>query len=128
MDFVPQETLFWRRRMWQTVGERVDNSFRFAMDWDLLLRFQDAGARFARVPRFLGAFRVHAAQKTSAQLETIGREEARRLRERNFGRPVSRGALLHRYVPYLLEHKTFDLAHRLHLLHYGLRHTPRGLS
>ncbi len=43
-DFVPQETLFWRRRIWDAAGGRLDPSFGYAMDWDLLLRFQDAGA------------------------------------------------------------------------------------
>src|SRR6202162_2378644 len=38
-DYIPQETLFWRRRIWDKVGGRVDESFRFAMDWDLLVRF-----------------------------------------------------------------------------------------
>lgn len=84
-DFVPQETLFWRRRAWDLV-DGLDTSFRFALDWDLLLRFQDAGARIVRVPFFLGCFRIHAAQKTSAQLDSIGRQEIDRLRERAFGR------------------------------------------
>lgn len=32
IDFVPQETLFWRRSIWDKVGGCVDESFRFAMD------------------------------------------------------------------------------------------------
>ena len=59
-DYVPQETLFWRRRVWEEVGACFDESYRFAVDWDFLLRLQRIGARFARVPRFLGAFRVHS--------------------------------------------------------------------
>ena len=42
----------------------MDESFKFAMDWDLILRFRDAGATFMRLPRFLGAFRVTDEQKT----------------------------------------------------------------
>src|SRR5215471_8322275 len=49
-DFVPQETLFWRRSIWTKVGAAIDESFRFAMDWDLLVRFRDAGASFAHLP------------------------------------------------------------------------------
>ena len=41
-DFIPQETMFWRRRAWERVGSRIDESFRFAMDWDLILRFRAA--------------------------------------------------------------------------------------
>lgn len=87
-DFVPQETLFWRRRVWEKVGG-IDPSFQFAMDWDLLLRFQAAGACIVRVPRFLASFRIHAAQKTAAQINTVGQIEIDRLRCRAQGRPIS---------------------------------------
>lgn len=86
-DFVPQETLFWRRRLWDKVGG-IDPAFRFAMDWDLLLRFAAAGAKFARVPYFLACFRVHPAQKTSAVMHDIGQREIGALRARAQGREV----------------------------------------
>jgi glycosyltransferase involved in cell wall biosynthesis len=85
-DFVPQETLFWRRRIWDQVGG-IDPAFKFALDWDLLLRFQAAGAKIVRVPWFLACFRVHAAQKTSARMHDVGQKEITRLRERTHGRP-----------------------------------------
>jgi GT2 family glycosyltransferase len=84
-DFVPQETLFWRRRVWDRAGG-LDTSFQFAIDWDLLLRFQAAGARIVRVPRFLACFRAHAAQKTAAFMHSTGQGEITRLRERTHGR------------------------------------------
>ena len=37
-DYVPQETLFWRRRCYEEVGG-IDARFHFAMDWDLILKF-----------------------------------------------------------------------------------------
>lgn len=80
-DFTPQETLFWRRSLWDRVGG-VDETFRFAMDWDLIVRFRDAGAKFAHVPYFLGAFRIHMKQKTSAEISEIGMVEMDRIRER----------------------------------------------
>ena len=85
-DFVPQETLFWRRRIWDKVGG-LDRSFKFAVDWDLLLRFTAAGARIVRVPWFLACFRSHAAQKTSAVMHSTGQSEITLLRERTQGRP-----------------------------------------
>jgi glycosyltransferase involved in cell wall biosynthesis len=87
-DFVPQETMFWRRRIWDKVGG-IDTSFKFAMDWDLLLRFQAAGAKIVRVPYFLACFRIHSAQKTSAQMESVGQKEIDALRLRTFGRVLS---------------------------------------
>jgi glycosyltransferase involved in cell wall biosynthesis len=82
-DYIPQETLFWRRNIWEKVGG-IDNSFQFAMDWDMILRFQDAKAKFVRLPRFLAAFRVHNKQKTSHQIGELGIQEMRRLRSRYF--------------------------------------------
>ncbi|HEY3756017.1 MAG TPA: glycosyltransferase family 2 protein [Opitutaceae bacterium] len=83
-DLIPQETLFWRRRIWDRVGG-IDANFKFALDWDLLLRFKAAGARFARLPWYLGLFRLHLAQKSQAQLERNGIPEMERLRERALG-------------------------------------------
>jgi glycosyltransferase involved in cell wall biosynthesis len=87
-DYVPQETLFWRRRTWEAVGGSLDTNLRFAVDWDLLLRFRAAGARIAHLPRFLGAFRVHSQQKTLVDRK-IGRSECAELRRRVHGRSVS---------------------------------------
>ena len=101
-DFVPQETMFWRRRLWEKVGG-LDTSFKFAVDWDLLLRFQSAGARIVRVPYFLACFRVHPTQKTSFSMHDTGRKEINLLRERTHGRPfppqeLEQDPLLLRYL------------------------------
>ena len=84
-DLIPQETLFWRRRVWDRVGG-IDRSYRFALDWDLLLRFRTAGARFARLPWFLGCFRLHPDQKTETRLLVDGIPENDALRRRTLGR------------------------------------------
>lgn len=82
IDFIPQETLFFRSSAYKKVGE-LDPSFEFAMDWDLLLRFQEAGCRFMRVNYFMGCFRVHDRQKTSAYIDTVGAREMHMLRYRH---------------------------------------------
>ncbi|MEO6003584.1 MAG: glycosyltransferase [Opitutus sp.] len=87
-DYVPQETLFWRRRIWDRVGG-IDPSFHFAMDWDLLLRFVNAGANIVRVPYFLACFRIHPVQKTSAQIDSLGAKEIAALRAKTQGRLLS---------------------------------------
>lgn len=89
-DYIPQETVFWRRRIWEKVGGQIDESFHFAMDWDLLLRFQEAGAVFERLPRYLAAFRVHHQQKTSSQFANFGAKDVELLHMRTFGHHVSR--------------------------------------
>ena len=117
-DYVPQETLFWRRRAWEKVGARLDESFHFALDWDLLLRFRDAGMRFVRLPRFLGAFRVHPHQKTSAEMATKGREEMDRLRRRCHGRSLGPAEIHRRVRPYLIRHVLFHKLYRLGVVRY----------
>lgn len=88
VDYVPQETLFWRKRAWERAGG-LDLSFQFALDWDLLARFTAARLRVVRVPRFLGAFRVHAEQKTSQQIHSTGAQEMARIRHRFHGEESS---------------------------------------
>jgi glycosyltransferase involved in cell wall biosynthesis len=111
-DFVPQETVFWRRRVWEAAGGCVDPSFEYALDWDLLLRFRDAGAQIARVPRFLGAFRVHDEQKTTASHE-VGLAECARLRTRVHGRDFTDEEIFRRTWPYLLRHMVAHARYRL---------------
>lgn len=84
IDFVPQETLFWRKRAWDRIGG-IDPSFHFALDWDLVVRLQETGLRIVRLPYFLGAFRVHDEQKTSAQIHAQGQDEMNRVRSRLHG-------------------------------------------
>ena len=91
----------------------MDESFRFAMDWDLLVRFREAGARFVRLPRFLGGFRVHPQQKTSAGISDIGFQEMNRIRQRILGRVPSTINVRRAVVPYLLKHVAADLGWRI---------------
>jgi hypothetical protein len=102
-DYVPQETLFWRRSIWEASGEHVDADFGYALDWDLLLRFREAGATMVRLPRFLGAFRIHDAQKTTAA-DALGIVETTRLRERVHKRDVPIDEVLQRLKPYFVRH------------------------
>jgi glycosyltransferase involved in cell wall biosynthesis len=111
-DYIPQETLFWRRRIWDAAGGHVDTDFQFALDWDLLLRFRDAGARMVRLPRYLGAFRVHDGQK-AAKLQALGAAERARLLVRVHGGGSSRGIARLRLAPYLSRHLLLHSSHRL---------------
>jgi GT2 family glycosyltransferase len=112
-DFIPQETLFWRRSIWEEAGGQIDENFKFAMDWDLLLRFRKAGARMVRLPRFLGAFRIHEAQKTSAVINEVGMAEMGKLRQRELGRTVGQGEIVRALGPYMLHHLRHDIGFRL---------------
>jgi glycosyltransferase involved in cell wall biosynthesis len=79
-DYIPQETCFWRRSLFEKTGN-IDRSYRFAMDYDLFVRFMNQG-RGLRLNRFLGAFRDHSTSKTSQLLATIGAREMLRVRRK----------------------------------------------
>jgi glycosyltransferase involved in cell wall biosynthesis/antitoxin component HigA of HigAB toxin-antitoxin module len=114
-DYIPQETMFWRRSIWDKAGGQIDESFRFAMDWDLLVRFREAGAKFAHIPVFLGAFRIHEQQKTSAAISEIGYQEMNRIRERLLGRVPSRKEIRKHVALFMLKHIAVDFFYRIKL-------------
>jgi hypothetical protein len=61
--FLQQEGVFWRRELWEKCGSRLDDTLRYAGDFELWCRF--AGhAEYVSVDTVLGVFRVHQAQAT----------------------------------------------------------------
>jgi glycosyltransferase involved in cell wall biosynthesis len=113
-DYVPQMTLFWRRSIWEKSGGMIDESLHYAMDWDLLQRFMDAGARFARLPTLLAGFRLHDRQKTQT-IRATGARECDALRRRHFKHRVSFSELVLNASPHLLSRARFVLGYRLGL-------------
>jgi hypothetical protein len=129
LDDIPQETLFWRRGAWERTGGRMDESFQFAIDWDLLLRFREVGAKMVRLPRFLGAFRVHPEQKTATQ-QHVCDEESARLWARVHGRALTpeeaqeaATRYRRRHIPY---HTLYRAIARLPLPRVGVTVRPRS--
>lgn len=119
-DYVPQETLFWRRKAWEAIGGCLDEDFHFALDWDMLLRFREAGARMARLPRFTGAFRIHDSQKNFTIGHVHGRE-VRKLISRTHGKEMPAREIHRHMKPFFRRHVVCDRLYRLGLLRYGMR-------
>lgn len=115
-DFIPQETMFWRKRVWDRVV-KFDESFRYALDWDFILRAQSLNFKFKRLPRFLGCFRVHDTQKTSSLLD-VGANEMRRLRIQHLGRKYYARPVRQAIRGYVLQHVLLTLLYRLRILRY----------
>ena len=111
LDFLPQETVFWRRRTWDAVGG-IDERFSLAFDWDLFSRFHRSGAAIVRLPRFLGGFRQHPAQRMRVQRTTALAEQAV-VRERWHDRSVSAEELRARLFPVLLRSMPYHGWYRL---------------
>lgn len=118
VDYVPQETLFWRRSIWEKAGGKIDENFNFAMDWDLLIRLRDAGARFARLPRFLGAFRVHETQKSTASINVTGEHEMFLLRQRCLKKVLGHKDVIKACKYYYLKHIVLHKLYQLNLTRY----------
>lgn len=109
VDFVPQETMFWRNSVWQKIGP-FDPRFKFALDWDFLLRAQAAGFKMVRLPRFLGAFRIHGTQKNEI-IRHVGADEVKALRQRTSS-DRRWGALCH-VAPYCGKQMLYHWLYRL---------------
>lgn len=108
IDYVPQETLFWRKELWHKVGAKIDPDLRFAMDWDLIQRFIYVGACFEHVPNLFGLFRVHGAQKTQANFSSNGAKEMALIRDRYKNKSRIPGTILFKQIKYLLDHRYAD--------------------
>ena len=86
---------FFRRELWERVGG-CDVSLHYCMDWDLWIRFMQAGARFVRVNDFLWSLRQWEGSKTQGhadakELERQGAEVKRMLEKNDFR--ITRGAV-----------------------------------
>lgn len=71
--FVPQQTMFWRRPLYERVGG-MDRTLRFAMDYDIAIRLLLAGARVKKLPGVLANFRVHPSAKSSTIRDVMVQE------------------------------------------------------
>lgn len=115
-DYIPQETMFWRRSVWDELGG-FDESFQFALDWDFILRAHTKGKRFARLPRFLGCFRVHDVQKTTTIFD-VGQEESRRLRRVHLGFDPTPPMFRKATASYLRRQVLYHRLYKLNILRY----------
>ena len=74
--FIPQESTFWRRSLWEKVGSKLDTEMNYAGDFELWSRFFQATCPVTTTTP-LGIFRYHEQQKTSTmenyykEIETI---------------------------------------------------------
>jgi glycosyltransferase involved in cell wall biosynthesis len=112
--YVPQETMFWRRRVWDAIGP-FDASFHYALDWDFMLRAEAAGFKMTRLRRFLACFRVHDEQKTTRNYE-LGRSEMQKLRRRSLGHIPTQVEIYRAMGPYLMRQFLFHWSYRLGLV------------
>ena len=86
--WIQQESVFWRKSLWQRAGGFVDASLRFAGDFELWARFYKNAELYAvRTP--LSGFRVHEDQKMAHHFEDYV-EEAKQSLLRHGGKPYGK--------------------------------------
>lgn len=72
-DPIHQPSCFWRRDLHDRVGG-LDESLHYGMDWDLWLRFAQAGARFGTTDQVLSRYHMTGTNKTSVGGDERNRE------------------------------------------------------
>jgi hypothetical protein len=82
-----------------------------------MLRAQQAGFKMVRLPRFLGCFRIHAEQKTSAMID-VGLEEMQLLRRRYLGHTPTQPEIYSAAMPFLALQLCYHWMYRLKILKY----------
>ncbi len=117
-DFIPQETLFWRRSIWEKAGGRIEDEMQFAMDWEFILRLRSVNARFVRLPRFTGAFRVHPDMKSIKEVNRVGVHEMEGLRKRYRDPDIDDARLEHHIRSYLRYHLLLDRLYKCGIINY----------
>lgn len=65
LNYIGQPTAFFQRRVFDLAGY-LDESLHFGLDWEYWLRIAQYGGKFAHLPHFLAATRLHATAKTLA--------------------------------------------------------------
>jgi glycosyltransferase involved in cell wall biosynthesis len=71
---VNQPGSFWRRRIMEQIGY-LNESLRYAMDYDYWIRMALAGARFMHLPHSVARFRLSPASKTVKQSAAMAQEQ-----------------------------------------------------
>ena len=99
--FTSQPSSFWRRTLYEKAGA-VDESYRFAMDYDLLIRMLLAGSRPLKIRPVLANYRIHPATKSSTQQRVCADEVARTIARHGLARGSGRARLLRKYAYRLL--------------------------
>jgi glycosyltransferase involved in cell wall biosynthesis len=83
-EFFYQPEVFFSRALWERAGARVDDSLYYSMDYELWMRFAEAGGVLHGIGRPLALFRVHAEQKT--HLSARFKEELQKVRAAHLAR------------------------------------------
>ena len=104
-NIVQQATFFKRDIFWKAGGFNVSN--RICWDGELLVAMSLVGAKFIKIPDFLGAFRIyrHSITGSGLQKSKAFQDATQQIAERILGRSPTRGdkalSALYQFIKYL---------------------------
>ena len=110
VDYLPQETMFWRRTLWDRSVDALTRAF--ASQWTGT-SFSDSRTRAPDSLGFLGfsgRFACTLSRRLPPELSGTGATEMDRLRRRIHGRRVSRFETYMRARGYLIRHRVCHMA------------------
>ena len=124
IDLVPQEAAFSRRDLWRRLGG-LEQGLEIAFDWDFFRRAEAAGARIARLPRFLGAMRQHRGQ-SPGRANRSRSPSRRRSAPESSDQPLTRAQTRARLLGDPLRSPPYQYAHAVRA-RLGVRRVPVSL-
>jgi glycosyltransferase involved in cell wall biosynthesis len=80
-EWIQQESVFWRRSLWEKAGSKMDTSLKLAGDFELWMRFF-RHAELYTLQVLLGGFRVRSANQLSLENMDAYRDEVKMVLER----------------------------------------------
>lgn len=95
--WIQQESTFWKRSLWEKCGKYLDDSFSYAGDFDLWVRYFQKTDLYS-VNALIGGFRKHGNQKTGNYMEEYLNEAKKSLLDHG-GEPYSKlESLFRQYI------------------------------
>ncbi|MEI6514930.1 MAG: glycosyltransferase family 2 protein [bacterium] len=77
--WIQQESVFWRRSLWEKAGGHIDETFKFQIDCELWTRFF-MHAKLWHVDCCLGGYRSHAGTRSNRNIEDTHQEALKAVR------------------------------------------------
>ncbi len=120
VEYIPQESTFWRRSLWEKSGAKLDTSMKYAGDSELWFRFFEHATLYD-VSAPLGRFRLHSGQITTALRKEYDEEVEAIMQKHNATAHDGIKASLRRFVSQYKPRRGRSLLSNLGLLNRSQR-------
>ena len=120
VEYILQESTFWRRSLWEKSGAALDTSMKYAGDSELWFRFFEHATLYD-VSAPLGRFRVHGSQITTALRKEYDEEVEAIMQKHNAKQHDSIKASLRRFASQYKPGRGRGILSNMGLLHRSQR-------